>query len=176
MDILKKVVDGIKAIAPSVANYVMPGSGPILYGLMRKVSGAPENTPIEQVAAMIDQNPTMFLELKRLCLDAEVRLAEISAGRLETVNRTMRAEAKSERWPQYSWRPVNGFAFPVAVILIYFVLPLCQAVVPDIPQWVWIGWLSILGVATWDRGKEKRAKAGDQGVGILASAIQAIKG
>jgi hypothetical protein len=48
--------------------------------------------------------------------------------------------------------------------------------VPAIPQAVWIGWLAILGVATWDRGKEKRIKAGEQlKPGLIESAINAIK-
>ena len=117
-----------------------------------------------------------MLELKGLAVDREVRLAQIQAGNLRTVNATMRAESKSEHWPQYSWRPFNGFTFPLAVILIYFVLPICKAAVPDVPQWVWWGWLSILGVATWDRGKEKRARAGEQKSGLLAGAIKAIRG
>jgi hypothetical protein len=48
--------------------------------------------------------------------------------------------------------------------------------VPDVPQWIWIGWLSILGVAVWDRGKEKRAAAGEQKTGMIAGAISAIRG
>jgi hypothetical protein len=62
------------------------------------------------------------------------------------------------------------------VLCIYFLLPALGKSVPEVPQWVWVGWLSILGVATWDRGKEKRAKAGDQPLGLIASTIEAIRG
>ena len=47
---------------------------------------------------------------------------------------------------------------------------------PSVPEMVWIGWLAILGVATWDRGKEKRAKAGEAKTGMLAGVIDAIRG
>lgn len=176
MDILNKITSGIKALAPVAADIMLPGSGRLLHTLMRKVAGSDEKTPIEQVAATIDADPQLFLELKRLSIESEVQMAQISAGKLETVNQTMREESRSEKWPQYSWRPFNGFCFPLAVLAIYFVLPICKATVPAVPEWVWMGWLAILGVATWDRGKEKRVKAGEQPAGLLEGAIRAIRG
>lgn len=174
--LLDTIMDGIKAVAPTVANLVLPGSGPLLHSLMRKVTGDGAEVPIEDVAAKIAQDPAMYLQLETLAAEKEVRLAEIAAGNLRTVNETMREEAKSEHWPQFSWRPFNGFCFPLAVILVYFVLPMAGKTVPDVPQWVWAGWLSILGVATWDRGKAKRAAAGEQKPSLLAGAINAIRG
>lgn len=103
-------------------------------------------------------------------------MADIEAKNLATVNATMQTEAKSEKWPQYCWRPFNGFMFPLAVMFIYFLLPAFGETVPAVPQWVWAGWISILGVATYDRGKEKRAKAGDAATGLIAGAIKAIRG
>jgi hypothetical protein len=81
-----------------------------------------------------------------------------------------------ERWPQYSWRPWCGLWFPVAVILIYFVLPVQGKAVPAVPTIVWIGWLAILGVSVLGRNKEKVIKAGGNAEGFVASAIKAIKG
>ena len=176
MNILSKIVDGIKMVAPTVATIVAPGSGPLVHALMRAVTGDGPETPIEKVAAKIEADPKLFLELQTKAMDHEARMAEIDARKLATVNATMQAESKSEKWPQYSWRPFNGFTFPLAVICIYFVLPLIERTVPAVPQWVWLGWLSILGVATYDRGKEKRAKAGEQKTGLLAGAISAIRG
>lgn len=175
MGAFDKIVDGIKAVAPTVANFVVPGSGNLLDGLMRAVTGDNESD-IEAVAAKIEADPKLYVELQKMAMEREVSLAQIDAAKLATVNATMQAESKSEKWPQYSWRPWNGFWFPTAIILIYFVLPLLAKTVPLIPQWVWIGWLSILGVATWDRGKEKRAKAGEQKTGLLEGAIKAIRG
>lgn len=81
-----------------------------------------------------------------------------------------------ERWPQYTWRPWNGFWFAPVVALIYFVLPVLDKPVPAVPQLVWAGWMAILGVTAWGRNKEKIIKAGGNGEGVVSSAIKAIKG
>ena len=175
-NIVSKIVDGIKAVAPTVGNLIVPGSGPLVHSLMRAVTGDGPEAPIEQVARTIEADPQLFLELQAQAMEHESRMAEIAARNLATVNQTMRAESESEHWPQYSWRPFNGFSFPLAVILVYFLLPLLGKTVPEIPQWVWVGWLSILGVATYDRGKEKRARVGENKTGLIAGAIKAIRG
>ena len=175
-NILETVLNGVKAVAPTVANLVLPGSGTLVHTLMRKVTGSGDDVPIEDVAAQISADPKLTLELHRLAADREIRLAELDADKLLAVNETMRAESKSEHWPQYSWRPFNGFSYPFAVILIYFVLPCLGKIVPAVPQWIWVGWLSILGVATYGRNKEKQAKAGAPSPGFLAGAIKAIRG
>lgn len=174
--ILSKMVDGIKALAPTVANMMVPGSGPLLYDLMRSVTGDPAETSIEQVAAKINADPALFIELQKQAMGHEVQLKQIEAQNLATVNATMQAEGKSEHWPQWSWRPYNGFLYGTAVVLIYFVLPLIKIPVPTVPEFIWLGWGAILGVATWDRGKEKRVKAGEQQTGVIAGMINAIKG
>ncbi|MDH5524460.1 MAG: holin family protein [Desulfobulbaceae bacterium] len=174
--ILSKIINGIAAVAPTVANMVVPGSGPVLHNLMRSVTGASPDTPIDQVAAEIDAHPELFVELQRAAMDHEVRMAKVEASKLAVVNATMQAEAKSEHWPQYSWRPFNGFLYGIAVVAIYFVLPLIGKVVPPVPEFIWVGWGAILGVTTWGRGKEKRAKAGDIRPGMIESAIKAIRG
>lgn len=174
MSFFKTVAKGLGKVAPTVANLVLPGSGALLEGVMRKVTGD-YDSDIEDVAATIQNNPALMVELKKAVLDQEVRLAEIRATQLETVNKTMREEAKSEHWPQYSWRPFNGFTYPLAVLLIYFVLPMLDKVVPDVPQWIWVGWLSILGVAVWGRNKAKALAAGDQSTGMIAGVIDAIR-
>lgn len=175
MAVLDKITKALSVIAPTVAGVVVPGSGPMVQSLMRAVTGASNSEDIEEVAKAIEADPKLYVELQKVAMEREVSLKSIEAQKLKAVNETMQAEAKSEKWPQYSWRPFNGFSFPVAVIAIYFVLPLLAKTVPDIPQWVWIGWLSILGVATYDRGKEKRAKAGEQKQGLLPGLIEAIR-
>lgn len=182
MSILKKVIDGVKAAAPTVANYVVPGSGSLVERLMRKVSGD-DTSEIEMVAQKIEADPALMVELIREAMDYEAKLAdiglkkeEVEAKKLESVNVTMREESKSEHWPQYSWRPWNGFTWPPTIFAIYFVLPMLNKTVPDVPVWIWMGWLSILGVAVWGRNKEKLAKAGSSSSGIIASTISAIRG
>ncbi len=175
-NILEKVLGGVKAIAPTVANALLPGSGMLVHGIMRAVTGDDPETPIEEVAQKIANDPKLALELQTKVMDHEVRMAEIDAKKMATVNQTMQAEAKSEHWAQWSWRPFNGFLFGISIVAIYFVLPLVGKNVPEVPQWIWIGWGTILGVTTWDRGKEKRAKVGEKKTGMIASAINAIRG
>lgn len=175
MGTFDKIVEGIKTVAPTVANIAIPGSGSLIEGIMRSVAGD-KVSDIEAVAAKIEADPTLYVELQKEAMAHEAALSRIEADKLASVNATMQAESKSEHWPQYTWRPFNGFSFPIAVICIYFVLPIFTKTVPDVPYWVWAGWLSILGVATWDRGKEKRSKAGEDRQGVLAGVIDSIRG
>jgi len=82
-----------------------------------------------------------------------VQLAEI-----QSVNATMQAEAKSEKWPQYSWRPAIGFTFAAILVNNYVLLAYLRhfGVVPlDIPSEVWTAFLVILGAASAGRSFEK---------------------
>jgi hypothetical protein len=167
---------GLEAVAPVAANFVVPGSGSLVASLMRKVTGDDTQTPIEDVAKKIADDPALYIELQKAVMTHEASLAEIDARKLETVNATMREESKSEHWPQYSWRPFNGFMFPLTFGLVYFLLPLLDKTIPSIPELAWVGWLSILGVATWDRGKQKRAEIGEQRSGLIDTVVKAIRG
>ncbi len=120
---------------------------------------------------------------------AAVRLAEIEknnremlqdqllhaeTARLKSINKTMVAEAKSEHWPQYSWRPFWGFAsglaFLAVSILVCFlaykaVLSGNMGAMSMVPAL--LGAFAamfaipggILGIAAHHRGREKRAIA-----------------
>lgn len=100
-----------------------------------------------------------------------VKLETIEQQLPLAVNQTMQTEAKSEHWPQYSWRPFWGF---VSGIAFGFVVALCcylgyKAVVGGepsalamVPQLVTAFSTlfaipgAILGVTAWHRGKQKR--------------------
>lgn len=109
---------------------------------------------------------------------SRIKLAEV-AVQLESieqqlplaVNTTMQAEAKSEHWPQYSWRPFWGFISALAflgVVVLSCVLGY-EAVLGGKPEaLIMIPQLvaayatlfsipgAILGVTAWHRGKQKR--------------------
>jgi len=174
-DILKSIMKGLGAVAPTVANLVLPGSGPMLHGLMRAVTGDDADRNIEEVAAKIQNDPKLMIELRKLAVEEEVGLARVEAAKLETVNKTMRVEAVSDKFSQYAWRPFNGFMFPIVMTLNYVVLPLFDKPPSHVPEMVLMGWLGILGVATYGRGKEKRARAGATSTGMLEGLISAIK-
>lgn len=114
-------------------------------------------------------NPADVVKLKAMELEYQehciamgykntVDLEAINAQNIAAVNTTMQAEAKSEHWPVYSWRPFNGFLFGVTIFGVYFLLPLCKVPVPTVPEFVWMAWGGILGVASWFRGKMQAGK------------------
>lgn len=101
--------------------------------------------------------------------DLQLKLEEIAArleegenavemATIESVNRTMQAEAKSEHWMQWAWRPFVGFIFGLTFIGVYFVLPLSKITPPTIPSEAWLMLGAVLGVASWHRGAQKRGK------------------
>lgn len=162
-----------------------PGGG-LVAGLVTEALGLDSGEP-DAVVAAIQADPQAMINLKSLeyqhreklaglALDAAKLETESAMTQIKSVNATMQVEAASEHWPQYSWRPFNGFLFGIAVVLIYFILPLNGKPVPSVPEFIWLGWGAILGVTTWDRGKAKRAAAGDTSAGPLVGLIQAIKG
>lgn len=94
--------------------------------------------------------------------DAEVKMAEVQAKELETVNQTMREEAKSEKWMQYSWRPTIGFTFCAILINNYILIPYLGkygAQMITVPDTVFTAILVILGAASAGRGFKHFAEA-----------------
>jgi len=182
MGFLDKLFDVAKGLAPNVIGGALAG-GPVgagvglIKGIANQVLGKLDDSDVtEEDAQRIIEDPNLYIEFKIRTQEIELAKMQEETKRLEAVNQTIQVESKSEHWPQFSWRPFNGFAYPSAVILIYFLLPMFGKTVPDVPQWIWLGWLSILGVAVWDRGKEKRAQTGEHKTGLIEGAIKAIQG
>ena len=174
--------DIAKTIGPIAANFVVPGSGPLLHGIMREITGDDEGVSIEEVEQKIAGNPQMLMQFKTAVLEHEARLAEITlegkkveAQELETVNVTMRAEGKSEHWMQWAWRPFNGFMYGISMFACYPLPAILGKEIPLVPTEVWIGWSVILGVTTWGRNQLKKDKAGGQKDGALVGLVKAIK-
>lgn len=76
------------------------------------------------------------------------------------INATMREEAKSEHWMQWSWRPLVGFTFAGVIINNYILIPYGKVIglgiqPLDIPSELWGAMLVVLGVAAGTRGIEK---------------------
>lgn len=127
------------------------------------------NTSDEAIAAM-KADPNLILKYRQAVLDQEVEFQKLAVENAADVNKTMQAEAASEHWPTYSWRPFIGFAvgFNVIVssvlVLVVFIpvmfgnsgaasaisaLPLVLGALAGINGTV----LPILGIASWYRGK-----------------------
>lgn len=99
------------------------------------------------------------VELQRMLLaHADAELTADTAG-LQAVNATMQSETKGEHWPTYSWRPFVGFVFGAMVFGVYFVLPLAHIAPPLVPAEVWLSLGTVLGVASYFRGRAQVAQA-----------------
>ncbi|MGK2899860.1 MAG: 3TM-type holin [Burkholderiaceae bacterium] len=139
-----------------------------------------ENTP-DAVSQALQVNPDAAVKIAQIEKDRQVELqglavqqanAQLSAetATIQAVNQTMQAEAASEHWPSYSWRPAIGFslAFNVSastvLVLMTFVpmmfgsqnMDKALAALPTV-----LGALAacggitlpVIGVASWFRGK-----------------------
>lgn len=99
-------------------------------------------------------------EFKLKAAELAEREYEANIAFTKTINETMQAEAKSEHWIQYSWRPMVGFTFIGVIINNFILIPYASALglgvrVLDIPEGIWSAMLVILGVAAGTRGLQK---------------------
>ena len=113
------------------------------------------------------------VDLRKLAIQAEQNQLAADTQRILAINATMQAEAKSEHWLQWAWRPINGILFGVTLTLNYvapaiinaLVLPWLDAsvkpvVAGTIPDMVFISWGAVLGVAAWHSGVQDRLRVG----------------
>ncbi len=171
-----------KTIAPIAASVFLPGSGSLVNKIMRDITGDGEEVPQSAVEDKIAEDPQLLVQYKQALMNHETELAKlevdlerVDAGRLETVNVTMREEGKSEHWPQWLWRPFNGFLYGITIFCVYFLLPVLDKPIPSVPTEIWIGWGAVLGITTWHRGKRKRTQDGDTDQGFFLNTIKAIR-
>ncbi len=75
----------------------------------------------EEAAAAIRADGAMQAKFKEMVLTYQFKFEQEKTKQIEAVNRTMQAEAKSEHWMQWAWRPFNGFLFGITLFLGYIV-------------------------------------------------------
>lgn len=82
--------------------------------IAKSVTGA--QTGDEAVKAL-QANPDLVLQYRKAVLDQEVSFQALAVQNAKDINTTMQAEAASEHWPSYSWRPAIGFSFALLAII-----------------------------------------------------------
>lgn len=160
----KEIASTVGKIAPLLGPLLAGPAGVAVTigGVIASALGV-DNTP-DAVSQAISINPDAAVKLAQIEKDKTVELqglAVTSASnilaadtqRILAVNATMQAEAGSEHWPSYSWRPFIGFIAGAMLFGCYFVLPLRGIPVPPVPESAWIMIGAVLGVASWYRGK-----------------------
>lgn len=123
----------LRTVLPTIATAL---GGPLAGLAVDAVTGwlgVPKESA-DRVKAMLEgMPPEKLVEMKKIDADLQVRLAqlgydslykieELNARADEAVNKSIQAEAISEHWPTYAWRPFIGFVFGITFI---FVAGLC---------------------------------------------------
>ena len=177
------VLDGVKAVAPSLVNYI-PGIGPVASATLTKIldSSKEDDTETEsQMYERIAQDPKLLADIKIHALNVEVererektKQMEEETKRLQAVNETIKTEATSGSGIQRAWRPFNGFAFGITLFCDYILVPAILLIIlvsrdnplPEgisvspghIPMGVYMLWTGVLGITVVSRGVEKVKK------------------
>ena len=153
----------IKNVAPYAITALGGPLAPIVASVVSSVTGTSKESVTETLESL-SLTSEGKVKLKEIEAATQIKLAELGFSSLQSleeikfkavaeVNATMRSETTAEKWPQYSWRPYNGFLFGTTIFCTYFVLPLCGVQAPVIPPEIWGTWGLILGVASFYRGK-----------------------
>jgi hypothetical protein len=157
----KDIAGVVGKTAPLLGTLLGGPAGAAVGGIIASVLGTGANA--DDVSAAL-ANPETAGKLRQIEAERQEKLAELAADQakaeiagsvaaLQAVNQTMQAEAASEHWPTYTWRPFIGFVTGTMAFGVYFVLPLAHIPVPAVPESVWLMLGGILGVASWFRGK-----------------------
>jgi hypothetical protein len=110
---------------------------------------------IKDAVGAFKADPTKVVELEVSLQKARM---EFESATMVAVNATMQAEAKSEHWMQWAWRPTFGFTGAAILVNNYILLPYFAklGVVPIVvPAEVWMMIAAVLGVAAYVRGRDK---------------------
>jgi roadblock/LC7 domain-containing protein len=172
----KDVGNAVGKFAPMLGSLLGGRAGEAVGAMVASALGV-GGTP-EEVSAVL-ANPEVIVKLRQIEADKSVKLQELlgdqvkaeltaAATNASNVNTTMQAEAASEHWPTYGWRPAIGFAVALAVVLSVLTVFVAYgaamfygradglAALPGVLGAVAaiIGVVSpILGIASWFRGK-----------------------
>ena len=152
--------DGAEKVAGDVIDIAMKATG--------------KSDPQDAMTAL-EQTPELALQFQQALMSYSLKMAQEDTKRLQAVNATMQVEAKSEHWPQWSWRPFNGYMFGITLFFNYafpqivnMFQPSKLLVAGNIPEFVFMAWASVLGVTAWHRGVNKRIENGDTPASPLA--------
>jgi hypothetical protein len=158
----KDIAGAVGSVAPMLGTLVAGPAGGAVGAMISSALGC-GNTP-DDVKAALTINPDAAVklaqiekdrqaELQQLTVQAEQNRLAADTASVVAVNATMIAETKAEHWASWLWRPFLGFVTGTMIFGCYFVLPLLHIPAPVIPESVWMLLASILGVASFFRGK-----------------------
>ena len=118
-------------------------------GLAKEVTCA--DTPEEAISSL-RADRQLAVQFQEKVLDSELEFQKLAIQNAADINKTMQAEAASEHWPSYGWRPFIGFSFGM-YLNAQWILPLFKVQPPTVDAQLMLVVGAILGVASWYRGK-----------------------
>lgn len=176
----KKLLAHLKKFAPKVldvAGDVVGGpAGMGLDALARLVAGAAADAEQDEVAAAILADPSLLARMEELAIERERILVDLEKAHLAAdterqrqVSETMRAEYQVEDKFVRRWRPFLGWVVGVSfglqmtgATVAIFALPTADAVDAIAAlaglAVLWGPAMAVLGVTSWTRGAEKKAR------------------
>jgi hypothetical protein len=164
--------------APLLGTLLGGPGGAAIGGIISSVLGTASDP--DAVLTALANSPDAAVKLRQIEADRQTKLAELAtdqakaeiAGAVQAagdVNKTMQAEAASEHWPTYTWRPFIGFVFGLMGATLGITVAACYLGVmffggkPEtlatLPAMLGamvgvMGVMSpILGIASWFRGR-----------------------
>jgi len=161
-----KLKNVLRGLFPFAANMIVPGAG------IKEVTGLDDEAEIEK---LMHSDPEIYSQVLDSLNAKEIELAREDTKRQQAVNETMRAELVGGSRFQKGWRPLNGYLFGITLFVNYAIVPLVniwtdKLVIPaNVPELVFSFWAGVVGVAVHSRGKEKLARIGNDGPGLLES-------
>jgi hypothetical protein len=162
---------GLAQFAPSLVKWISGSdkaadAAQKAIDIAKVVTGQPTG---DAALTALRADPNLVLKYRQAVLDQEVEFQRLAVASAGDINKTMQAEAVSEHWPTYSWRPAIGFAVAVdivasvLVVLVAYVgvmfFKVDAVVLSYLPAMLGamaalVGVASpILGIASWFRGK-----------------------
>ena len=133
----------------------LPG-GAALGAALATAIGSPSASASDVMARLLSSNDaiekakqfelTHQETILKITVDADIRA-------VEAVNKTMQAEAASNHWPTYAWRPFIGFVAGFMLLFNYAFAPLLRLQPVAIDAQAWLFLTAVLGVASFFRGK-----------------------
>lgn len=163
--------------APSLIGHLMGDKAEAVaeqvIGIATNITGAADG---DAAAKILSTDPAAALQFQQAANSLTISLEQEKTKQLQIqlgeVNATMRAESASSSKAQRTWRPFNGFMFPITIWCDYFAAPIALAIIKafaaatnpvhslvfeHVPDGVYLLWAAVLGVTAGSRGFEKVA-------------------
>jgi hypothetical protein len=175
----KKLLEHLRKFAPKaldVAGDLVGGpAGMGLEALARLVAAASPDADLDTVAEVIRANPDLMVTMEELAIQREKLVTELELARLAAnterqrlVAETMKAEYQTEdpfvrRWrPFMGWVVGSSFGLQMLGVTVAIFLPSGPEIIAALVglSTLWAPAMAVLGVTSWTRGAEKKARLG----------------